>query len=56
LRAIGSLFTNVPAARMGTICRTPAVQDDFGPLNNFEHFDILAVVLAAISLIPQKPN
>jgi hypothetical protein len=39
---------------MGTICDTPAVQDDFGPMNNFEHFDFLPMVLAAISLIPHK--
>jgi hypothetical protein len=39
---------------MGTICVTAAVQDDFGRMNNFEHFDYLAMALVAISLIPQK--
>jgi hypothetical protein len=52
LRAVGSLFTNVPAAGMVTISVTPAVQDDFGLMNNFEKFVYLAVVLVAISLIP----
>jgi len=56
LHTVGILFTNVSAVCMDTISVTPAVQHDFGPMNNFEHFDFFAMVLAAVILIPQKQD